>query len=92
MMKKADRTVINEEHQKQVKARKQHYQYVFGGEHGREVLDDLVSFTGFNTVVYKPGGNLHDIAFLEGQRAVVKYIIDQLEYKINYRKTDPKGS
>jgi hypothetical protein len=89
-MKRASRTEINEAHDKKVKARKQHYQYLFETEHGMEVLDDLVSFTGFNTVVYKPGGNLNDIAFLEGQRAVVRYILDQLEYKINYRKTDPE--
>lgn len=92
MTVRADREKLQEEHAKKVRERKQHYHHVFNTDHGKKVLDDLVSFSGYNAVAYRPGCNLQDVAFLEGQRAIVKYILDMLEYEIKYdKKTDPQG-
>lgn len=83
---------ITAEHEKVTKGRKSKYQQVFYCEYGNDVLDDLISFTGFNQIAYRPGCDANDIIFLEGQRAVVKYILDQLEYKIKYdKKSDPSA-
>jgi len=78
--------IVTTEHGNKVKERKQKFQNVFCCETGDEVLRDLIGFAGFNQVAYRPGGDTNDMVFLEGQRAIIKYILDQLDYDITFNK------
>jgi len=78
--------LITSEHERIVKERKQKFQNVFCCETGEEVLRDLIGFSGYNQVSYRPGRDTNDMVFLEGQRAIIKYILDQLDYDIKFNK------
>lgn len=56
------------------------YKEAFKSQAAIEILEDLEN-NFLNHPSYLPGWNLNDVCYLEGQKSVVNYIKQQIEYK-----------
>ena len=58
------------------------YKNLFASEYGKEVLEDLARFCGFNRCSYGNKNDPYDAVFYEGMRNVFLYIKDKIDKEL----------